>query len=144
MHNSCTLLLLLLPTFNSANCLWRALCSALLRLVRLCSALLCSVYSKVASISSSLRRLFVYLSLVGCVWLWLCLLPFGFGALCADFSISTLFAHCPVRAPKGTCELSRSGAADQWKSARRQSDLRNECKMSSSKWNARLNWEQVV
>lgn len=39
MHNSCTLLLLLLPTFNSANCLWRALCSAPLGPSVLCSAL---------------------------------------------------------------------------------------------------------
>lgn len=82
MHNSCTLLLLLLPTFNSANCLWRALCSAPLG-----PSVLCSVYSKVASISSSLRRLFVYLSLVACVWLWLCLLALG---LCVQIFRSRL------------------------------------------------------
>lgn len=143
MHNSCTLLLLLLPTFNSANCLWRALCSAPFGPSVLCSALFTQRWLQLAAHCDDYLFTYRLLPAFGFGFAF-CLLPFGFGALCADFSISTLFAHCPVRAPKGTCELSRSGAADQWKSARRQSDLRNECKMSSSKWNARLNWEQVV
>lgn len=76
MHNSCTLLsllLLLLPTFNSANCLWRALCSAWSVCALLCSALFTQRWLQLAAHSDDYLFTYRLLPAFGfgfAFWLW--------------------------------------------------------------------------